>query len=109
MLEKLEDDPWWLRLLNGWLCWHPLQRQRGHETDAGFLKCRDVSDGAGEVILEHGFVIGVEKRECGLAVKAGDGEAEVEILVIHSLAVDAVEIGGVFGVGVGQGIDVVDP
>ena len=73
-----------------------------------FLKVADVGDGAGEVILQHRFITGIEKRNGGLLVEAGDGEPEVEILFIGALAADAVQIGGVLGIGIRLGVEVFD-
>ena len=60
------------------------------------------------MVFQHRFIARIEEGDDAGFVEAGDGETEVEVLVVHALAVDAVEIGGVLGVGVGLGIEVFD-
>ena len=60
------------------------------------------------MVFQHGFILRIEERQHAGAVQAGNGEPEVEVLVVDPLAVDAVEIGGVLGVGIRFGIEVFD-
>jgi hypothetical protein len=60
------------------------------------------------MVFEHRFIARIDEGDDAGLVEAGNGEAEVEVLVVHALAADAVEVGGVLGVGVGLGIEVLD-
>ena len=60
------------------------------------------------MVFQHRLIPRIEEGNDAGAVEAGNGEAEEEVLVIHPLAVDAVEIGGVLGIGIRLGIEVLD-
>jgi len=60
------------------------------------------------MIFQHRLVARINEGNDAGFIEAGNGESEVEVLIVHALAADAVEVGGVLGIGVGLRIKVLD-
>ena len=72
----------------------------------GLSSAVTLRDGAGDVVLEEGLAAGVEEGDGLLPVERLDGEAEVDLVgEVEGLGPDVVEVGGVLGVGVGLGVE----
>ena len=108
LAELAVDDPGLLAWLAGHHGWAAGDGEGGHDADDRLAGGADLGDAAGDLVFEHRLVVRVEEGDRGGAVEAGDGEAEVEVLVVDLLAGDAVEVGGVLGIGVGLGVEVLD-
>ena len=75
----------------------------------GFVRRHDARDGARDVVFEQALALGAKERDRFLLIEQADAQAEINRLAVErSCAFDAVELGGIFRVGIRLGIELLD-